>query len=116
MYVQLVCPDFPNKVSNNPRFLDCEKIAFLEIANSVVKAKINFLISASRLEILFNTNISLVLLRRLRPNPLRKTLLYATQSLQNVAFCVEFKKKDNKMSYKNSYIIQSEFFDYINFY
>ena len=61
-------------------------IAFLEFAKRVVKAKIDFLISASKLEILFNTNISLGLLRRLRPNTLRYTLLYATRSLENVAF------------------------------
>ena len=63
-------------------------IAFLEFDKRVVKAKIDFLISASKLEILFNTNISLALLRRLRPNTLRYTLLYATRSLENVAFFV----------------------------
>ena len=57
-------------------------IAFLEFDKRVVKAKIDFLISASKLEILFN--ISLALLRRLRPN--KYTLLYATRSLENVAF------------------------------
>ena len=61
-------------------------IAFLEFVKRVVKAKIDFLISASKLEILFNTNISLALLRCLRPNTLRYTLLYATRSLENVAF------------------------------
>ena len=61
-------------------------IAFIEFDKRVVKAKIDFLISASKLEILFNTNISLALLRRLRPNTLRYTLLYATRSLENVAF------------------------------
>ena len=83
MHVQLVCSGFPNNVSSNPRSLDCT-IAFIEIAKRVVKAKIDFLISASKLEILFNTNISLTLLRRLRSNTLRYTLLYTTQSLENV--------------------------------
>ena len=54
-------------------------IKFLEITKRVVKAKIDFLVSASKLEI-FNTNISLALLRRLRSN----TLLYATRSLEIV--------------------------------
>ena len=81
--------------------------AFLEIAQHVVKAKIDFLISVSKLEMLFNTNISLALLRRLRPNTSRYTLLHATRSLDKVVFlCVESKNKDNKMSYQNSYIIQ----------
>ena len=56
-------------------------IAFLEYVKRVVKAKI-----ALKLEILFNTNLSLALLRRLRPNTLRYTLLYATRSLENIAF------------------------------
>ena len=71
-------------------------IAFLSFVNRVVKAKIDFLISASKLEILLNTNISLALLRLLRPNTCY-TLLYATRSLENVAFCVESKNKDNEM-------------------
>ena len=50
-------------------------IAFLKFDKRVVKAKIDFLISASKLEILVNTNISLALLRRLRSNTLRYTLL-----------------------------------------
>ena len=58
-------------------------IAFLEIAKRLVKAKIDFLISASKLEILFITNFSL---RRFRPNTLRYALLYASRSLENVAF------------------------------
>ena len=70
-------------------------IAFLEFDKRVVKAKIDFLISASKLEILFNTNISLAPLRRLRPNTLRYTLLYATRSLENVAFfCVDSKNNE----------------------
>ena len=60
-------------------------ITFLEFDKRVVKAKIDFFISASKLE-MFNTNISLALLRRLRPNTLRYTLLYATRSLENVVF------------------------------
>ena len=40
-------------------------IAFFEFDKRVVKAKIEFFISASKLEILFNTNILLALLRRL---------------------------------------------------
>ena len=39
-------------------------IAFLEFDKRVAKAKIDSLISASKLEILFNTNISLALLRQ----------------------------------------------------
>ena len=66
-------------------------IAFLELL-LVVKAKVDFLISASKLEILFNTNISLALLRRLRSNTLRYTLLYATRSLENVAFLCSVQK------------------------
>ena len=70
-------------------------IAFLEFVKRVVKAKIDFLISALKLKILLNTNNSLALLRRLN-----------TRSLENVAFfCVESKNMDNTMSYKNSYII-----------
>ena len=61
-------------------------IALLEFDKRVVKAKIDFLISVSKLEIIFNTNISLALLHRLRPNTLQYTLLYATRSLENVAF------------------------------
>ena len=61
-------------------------IGFLEFLKRIVKAKIDFLISASKLEILFNTNISLALLRRLRPNDLRYAFLYATRSLEYVAF------------------------------
>ena len=61
-------------------------IVFLEIVKCVVMSKIDFLISASKLEKLFNTNISLALLRRLRPNTLRYTLLFETRSLENVAF------------------------------
>ena len=62
-------------------------IAFLEFDKRVVKAKIDFLISASKLEILFNTiKLFLALLRRLRPNTLRYTLLYATRSFVKVAF------------------------------
>ena len=53
-----------------------QRIAFLEFDKRVVKAKIDFVISASKLEILFNTNISLALLRRLRPNTLRYTLFH----------------------------------------
>ena len=53
-------------------------IAFLEFLMRVVKSKIDFLISASKLEILFNANISLTLPRRFRPSTLRYTLLYAT--------------------------------------
>ena len=52
-------------------------IAFLEFDKRVVKAKVDFLISASKLEILFNTNISLALLRRLRPNTLRTQFIKA---------------------------------------
>ena len=63
-----------------------EIIAFLQIAQHVVKAKIDFLISVSKLEMLFNTNISLALLRRLRPNTSRYILLYATRSLDKVFF------------------------------
>ena len=66
-------------------------IAILEIAKStyyVVKTKIYFLITASKLEILFNTNISLALLHRLRPNTLRYTLLYTTRSLEKCSFFV----------------------------
>ena len=48
-------------------------IVFLEFVTRVVKAKIDFLISASKLEILFDTNISLAPLRRLRPNTLQYT-------------------------------------------
>ena len=46
-------------------------------------AKIDFLISASKLD---NTNISLALLRRLRSNTLRCTLLCPTENLENEAF------------------------------
>ena len=53
-------------------------IAFLKFDKRVVKAKIEVPISASKLEILFNTNIFL------RANTLRYTLLYATRSLENV--------------------------------
>ena len=62
-------------------------IAFLEFDKRLVKkAKIDFLISAPKLEILFDTNILLTLLCRFRPNTLRYTLLYATRSLENVTF------------------------------
>ena len=61
-------------------------IAFLEFVKCVVKAKIDFLISVLKLEILINTNISLALLCRLRTKTLRNTLLYVTRSLENVAF------------------------------
>ena len=50
-------------------------IAFLEFDKRVVKAKIDFLISASKLEILFNTNISLALLRRLSTGRLIETIM-----------------------------------------
>ena len=76
-------------------------IELLEFVKRVVKVKIDFLVSASKLEILLNTNISLALLCRLRRNTLRYTLLNATVSLEDVAFRVESKSKDNKMSYKN---------------
>ena len=46
-------------------------IAFLEFVKRVVKATFDFLISALKLKILFNTNISLALLRGLRPYTLR---------------------------------------------
>ena len=76
-------------------------IAFLEFDKRVVKAKIDFLISASKLEILLNTIISLALLRLLRPNTLRYTLLYVTRSLENVFFfCVESKIRTLKCSTK----------------
>ena len=68
-------------------------IAFLES----VKANIDFLISATKLEKLFNTNISLALLCRLRSNTLRSTLLYATRSLENIPFLCLVQNKDNKM-------------------
>ena len=62
-------------------------IAFLEFDKRVVKAKIDILISASKLEILFiQHKLFLALLRRLRPNTLRYTLLYATRSFEKVAF------------------------------
>ena len=60
-------------------------IAFLEFVKRVVKAKIGFHISSSKLEMLLNTNILLVLLRGLRHNTLRNTILYATRSFENVA-------------------------------
>ena len=63
-------------------------MALLEIDKRLVNAKIDFLISASKFKILFVTNISLALLRRQRPNILRYTLLYATRSFENVAFCI----------------------------
>ena len=69
-------------------------IAFLEFVKRVVKAKLDFLISASKLELLFKINISLAMLRVFRPNTLRYTLLYATRSFENVVFCVESKNKD----------------------
>ena len=59
---------------------------FLKFVNRVVKAKIDFLISALKVKMLLNTNISLAALCRLRPNTLRYTLLYVTRSLGNVDF------------------------------
>ena len=73
-------------------------IAFLEFDTRIVKAKIDLLISTSKLEILFNTNISLAgTASSLETKYLRYTLLDATRSLENVAFCVESKNMDNKM-------------------
>ena len=57
-----------------------------EFDKRVLNAKIDFLINASKFEILFIANISLTLLRRQRPNNLRYTLLYATRILENVVF------------------------------
>ena len=75
----------PNNVSNKPRSLDCTDNTVFHFVKRVVKWKIDFLVSASKLEVLFNTNISLAPLRRLRPNTLRYTSLHATRSLENVA-------------------------------
>ena len=72
----------PNNVCNKPRSVDCTDNTGFQFVKRVVKAKIDFLVSASKLEIVFNTNISLAPLRRLRPNTLRYTLLYATRSLR----------------------------------
>ena len=74
-------------------------IAFLEFVKRIVKAKIDFLISASKLKILFHTNISLALLCRLRSNALRYTLLYATRSLQMYVYVLSPNEehKDNKV-------------------
>ena len=63
-------------------------IAFLEFDKRVVKAKIDFLISASKLEILFNTNISLALLRRLRPNTFRIHIIVFNSKLRKCSFFV----------------------------
>ena len=71
-------------------------ITLFEFVKRVVKAKIDFLISASKLEILFNTNFSMALLRRLRPNTLQYTLLYTTRSLENVAFVLSSKTRTIK--------------------
>ena len=71
----------PNNVCNKPRSVDCTDNTGFQFVKRVVKAKIDFLVSASKLEI-FNTNISLAPLRRLRPNTLRYTLLYATRNLR----------------------------------
>ena len=57
-----------------------------EFDKRVLNEKIDFLINASKFEILFIANISLTLLRRQRPNNLRYTLLYATRILENVVF------------------------------
>ena len=57
-----------------------------EFDKRVLNAKIDFLINASKFEILFIANISLTLLRRQRPNNLRYTLLHATRILENVVF------------------------------
>ena len=71
-------------------------MGFLEFVKPLVKANIDFLINASRLEMLFNTNISLALLHGLRSNTLRYTLLCSTRSLENIAFCIKSKNKDNE--------------------
>ena len=57
-----------------------------EFDKRVLNVKIDFLINASKFEILFITNISLTLLRRQKPYNLRYTLLYATRVLENVVF------------------------------
>ena len=61
-------------------------MALLKIDMRLVNAKKDFIISASKFKLLFVANISLALLRRQRPNILRNTLFYATQSFENVAF------------------------------
>ena len=70
-------------------------IVLSEFDKRVLKAKIDFLINASKFEILFITNILLALLRQL------------------YHFCEQSENKDNKISYRNFYTFKYAHFCYI---
>ena len=75
-------------------------MTLLEIDKRLVNANKDFLISASKIKILFVTNISLALLRRQRPNILG--YIYATRSFENAAFYIGSKKRGSKTLCKTS--------------
>ena len=66
--------------------MDCTNNSVLGICQACSKDKDWLSHKCFKIRRFFNTNISLALLRRLRPNTLRCTLLCTTRSLENVVF------------------------------